>query len=642
MALCHITGTVYLPSGEVAANRIVEFYKISQYEVTADYLGAVTPEVVKVRLNASGQIDVHLITSHYYGDIFDRNGKNSYRFKATVPEQASALFSDIIEAADPVEPLPAWLQQVLEARDEARGAVVESGAEADRAEDAAEQAEMFAPFRINTGVTITVGALGDYQTLNDALDEASKYLPLYQKNGVTVEVLLLSGFVMQEQVLIYQRDLGYIVIRSEDAEVTISRASLTSGMPVSNWRTGVYPAFAAMGQSTMPVVGCVFNMDATGDGSGRTGYFLGDNSYGLVLRGCGVRNSAWRGLYTAGAIVFARETVWSGSGFNEGPARSAAIRISNGSVANVRDSDASGSTLGLYAAESIVMATDLNVSGAVYIDGNRPGIGIMSVSASLNAASCDASNCDKQGVVAQGSSSVSVNNSDLSGCGDASIDASGGAVVTATDADASGSLRGISAYSGAIVFAHSSDLSKSTDRAISATAAIVIAPSSNIVGVTGSNAVRGFEGATINVCNSSIKSTGTELLVNSGAVIIATGATDGAGGLPRLPFASNTQQADGMVVIGVQPAMTPGDTSVTVASSSPPVVIYDAPLTTHRQVAVPAATYGAPITVIRTADSTGPFEIRINRSGVGDIATLPAAGRVVLYPNSGKTAWIVT
>lgn len=136
MALCHVTGTVYLPDGSVAARRNVEFYKLPD-TVTADYLGAVVPEVITVRTSADGDVDVNLITGNYYGFVLSRNGKEKHRFTAIVPESAAADLADLIAAVDPVEPLPAWLQQAFEARDDAEAAVTLAEGGADRAETAA-------------------------------------------------------------------------------------------------------------------------------------------------------------------------------------------------------------------------------------------------------------------------------------------------------------------------------------------------------------------------------------------------------------------------------------------------------------------------------------------------------------------------
>lgn len=139
MALCRITGIVYLPSGEIAARREVTFVKEPD-SVTADYLGAVLPEPIRTRTDNDGSIDLTLITGNYYGFILGRGGHNKYTFRAIVPESATADFADLIAAVDPVEPLPSWLQQVIDARDEARASEVAAGVSAGDAADSADLA----------------------------------------------------------------------------------------------------------------------------------------------------------------------------------------------------------------------------------------------------------------------------------------------------------------------------------------------------------------------------------------------------------------------------------------------------------------------------------------------------------------------
>lgn len=139
MALCRITGIVYLPSGEIAARREVTFVKEPD-TVTADYLGAVLPEPIRTRTDTDGSIDLTLITGNYYGFILGRGGHNKYTFRAIVPESTTADFADLIAAVDPVEPLPSWLQQVIEARDGARASEVAAGVSAGDAADSADLA----------------------------------------------------------------------------------------------------------------------------------------------------------------------------------------------------------------------------------------------------------------------------------------------------------------------------------------------------------------------------------------------------------------------------------------------------------------------------------------------------------------------
>ena len=64
MALCRITGTVYLPNGQPAASQEIQFYK-ADTKIRADYLGAVLPDVVTVMTSPTGGIAVDLLTGYY-------------------------------------------------------------------------------------------------------------------------------------------------------------------------------------------------------------------------------------------------------------------------------------------------------------------------------------------------------------------------------------------------------------------------------------------------------------------------------------------------------------------------------------------------------------------------------------------------
>ena len=66
--------------------------------------------------------------------------------------------------------------------------------------------------------TITVGPEGDYTTINDALEALSERGVVYRKNGINVTIRLLADFVMEEQVLVNDVDLGWITIESEAGE----------------------------------------------------------------------------------------------------------------------------------------------------------------------------------------------------------------------------------------------------------------------------------------------------------------------------------------------------------------------------------------------------------------------------------------
>jgi hypothetical protein len=117
-------------------------------------------------------------------------------------------------------------------------------------------------------VLITVGASGDFTTLNEALEQATRMRPLYKTNNPAVEVKMLAGFVMQEQVIADGIDLSFVRLTSEDAEVIINRESLTELVYFD-----YYPAFCATNNGILPLIDALFNMNTTGSRLARNGFF---------------------------------------------------------------------------------------------------------------------------------------------------------------------------------------------------------------------------------------------------------------------------------------------------------------------------------------------------------------------------------
>lgn len=141
MALCNITGAVYLPSGQVAVSRQVVFRREDR-NITADYLGTLFPDDVTVYTGADGHIDVRLITGRYVA--FANTTPRSYFGVVTVPNRAAADFSDIIGVQDLPDTAPVWYEQALLARNEAVEAASRAEDSYDSAQDAADRAEQSA------------------------------------------------------------------------------------------------------------------------------------------------------------------------------------------------------------------------------------------------------------------------------------------------------------------------------------------------------------------------------------------------------------------------------------------------------------------------------------------------------------------
>ena len=129
MALCNVTGTVYLLNGELAQSRVVIFERDTK-RIRAEYLGTTIPQPVITKTDKQGQIDVNLVTGVYQIKAVGPYG--GYIGNCVVPDDASARLEDIIDVADLPEAPPVWLSQVTDARDQAVDA-------ADRADDAADQ-----------------------------------------------------------------------------------------------------------------------------------------------------------------------------------------------------------------------------------------------------------------------------------------------------------------------------------------------------------------------------------------------------------------------------------------------------------------------------------------------------------------------
>jgi len=146
------------------------------------------------------------------------------------------------------------------------------------------------PLILGADIQVTVGSGGDYSNINEALAYLSKYYPLYKSNGITAEIVLLAGFVMEEQVLVQGVDLGWVTISGQDAETVIDRASLTV---IS---VGLYPAFSGVNNATIPIIGQLFSMNAEGTETGRDGISLYRNSKAMVLSGCGIKTAGRRGI----------------------------------------------------------------------------------------------------------------------------------------------------------------------------------------------------------------------------------------------------------------------------------------------------------------------------------------------------------
>lgn len=143
---------------------------------------------------------------------------------------------------------------------------------------------------LGSGTTINIGASGVFTNLNDAVDY------VIQTSSITESVTfnLLAGFIMSEQILIDGLDLSEITITSADAEVVAVRSALTTSIGPEFFGAH-FPLFGVTNGGTLPVIDCLFNMDASGTATNRDGIYGSLGSTVIVLTGGGIKNAGFIG-----------------------------------------------------------------------------------------------------------------------------------------------------------------------------------------------------------------------------------------------------------------------------------------------------------------------------------------------------------
>lgn len=365
-------------------------------------------------------------------------------------------------------------------------------------------------------IVVTVGASGDYQTINEAISFLSKKTLKYDKSGFNAEILLKSGFVMEEQVFVKNLDLGFITISSEDAEVSIDASSFVQNINEAGYGNSGFPltsgsAFTGYGNAILPTINVLFNFNGTGV-SGRTcGVYLIYGAIGRIARKKGFKNGLATGAtIVEGSRLYATESILSGHKGNN-------ISCFRGSYVLFRAGIATGSIDGY----------------GIYLDNACIG----------DLISGDFSDNKASGIWASGQSLVSANRMIANNC-----------------------TNGIIADTSSIVDAHLSTINNSTQRGIhcdgstinvndsiitgSGTQSInvtnnsnVTAKNSDLTGARGTNAVYVYGGGSCNItnakCQKDIGVDGSEIRVGKGGIIFAHDATGGFSGATPNTLSSN-------------------------------------------------------------------------------------------------------
>ena len=194
-------------------------------------------------------------------------------------------------------------------------------------------------------VSISVGATGDFATLNAALAYLSTLKPQYNSSNIIATITMQAGFVMQEQVLVRGVDLSWVTITGIDAETLVALTSLTTAFGVAYGITS-YPAFGAIYGGKLPVLNQIFNMGTSGTKNYRDGVMVaGAGSCAQIVATGGIREAASRAIHAEfGGLVVA------GPGVALTDAVDVGVVASNGAKVVVPDAYITGAGFfGVYA-----------------------------------------------------------------------------------------------------------------------------------------------------------------------------------------------------------------------------------------------------------------------------------------------------
>jgi len=341
------------------------------------------------------------------------------------------------------------------------------------------------PFKpIESDLELTIGAGGDYSTINEALDFLSVK---NHQNNIRATLRQLSGFVMQEQVFVDGMDLSWITIASDDAIVDISRAALTETYPDLDFDST--PAFLAINGGILPVINTLYSMDTSGvaDSAKQHGVMCAWGGKAVISRDAGIDDCTGRGLYAVNGSIYARNTFFRNAGVY-------GCRFGNGSIGNIRGSDFSGAgDNGIHLNSCIVSAI-----GAI------------------------ATGCTNSSLDVRGGAVVNASQADLSGS-DNAIFIEGG-FINAEDANLSGSNNDCIDGSGGEVRAENADMSDSGDRCLSLNGTVKVNANGADMTNCGGIMVSAFNNAIANI-NASTNTPGQNTVniggggqVNAGAV----------------------------------------------------------------------------------------------------------------------------
>lgn len=318
-------------------------------------------------------------------------------------------------------------------------------------------------------VALTVGEAGDFATLNDALSYLSYKTVKHKKETLKIEIKLLSGFVLREQILVDGQNLGHIKIISDDATVKIENVGFTQNIKLPAYgsyvETNLTAVFGANNYGVLPAIGCLFDMTGS---TGISGVFVVANGGRVKIeKDCGCINAKGGVLlaYQNGSIEAMGAAASRSTGSAIQAFRDATVLFGGGDASYCQSTSSSA----VYAdVNSTINCDSANLSNAtktaaqidqgsratfVGADLSNAGGTALSVSyaSQVSAKNANLSNANNYGVRAQGSSIVDVEGANCIDC-DMAITAMTGSLVNASGIDATNyKTSGITSQSGATI-----------------------------------------------------------------------------------------------------------------------------------------------------------------------------------------------
>lgn len=159
------------------------------------------------------------------------------------------------------------------------------------------------PRQVWSNFTLTVGSGGDFASMNEAIAFAvTNYHHTYKSTGsITCEVQLLSGYVVTEQVIAVDTDLGWIHITAQDASVPVTRSCITNSVGV-----GYPPVFGAVRGAT-PTIHALFGL--SGGSANVNGLTAAYGSRATIVTNGGFTNATYGVLAIYGSSIIANGAI---------------------------------------------------------------------------------------------------------------------------------------------------------------------------------------------------------------------------------------------------------------------------------------------------------------------------------------------